>query len=109
LLSWLSLGCHHLGIETVNKLGQPCYMLVQHCGRVVQPCSYKVTYYCIAQNSDREKLWQISYFKVLVRKTLVNAQYLYYWQEKNFGESEGELSFVNLPKWLVFNDALTHN
>jgi len=30
-------------------------------------------------------------------------------QEKNFGESEGELSFVNLPKRLVFNDALTHD
>jgi len=29
--------------------------------------------YCIAQNSGREKLLRISDFKVLVRKTLVNA------------------------------------
>jgi len=27
------------------------------------------------------------------------------WQEENFGES----SFVNLLKWFVFNDALTHD
>jgi len=46
------------------------------------------------QNSGRVKLWQISDFKVWVRKTLVNAQHLYYWQEKNFGKSAGELSFV---------------
>jgi len=50
--------------------------------------------YRIAQNSGGVKLWQISDFKVLARKTLANAQHLYYWQEKNFGESEGELSFV---------------
>jgi len=54
--------------------------------------------YRIAQNSGGEKLWQISDFTVLVRKTLANAQHLYYWQEKNFGESEGDLSFVNLLK-----------
>ena len=52
----------------------------------------------IAQNSGRVKLWQISDFKVLVRKTLANAWHLYYWQEKNFGESEGELSFVKQIK-----------
>jgi len=47
------------------------------------------------QNSGREKLWRISDSKVFVRKTLVNSQHLYYyWQEKNFGESEGKLSFV---------------
>jgi len=46
------------------------------------------------QNSGGEKLWRISDFKLLVRKTLENAQHLYYWQEKNFGESKGELSFV---------------
>jgi len=45
-------------------------------------------------NSGGEKLWQISDFEVLARKTLANAQHLYYWQEENFGESEGELSFV---------------
>jgi len=54
--------------------------------------------YHIAQNSDWEKLWQISDFKVLARRTLANVQYLYYWQEKNFGESEGKLSFVNSLK-----------
>jgi len=37
----------------------------------------------------------------------VNAQHLYYWQEKNFGKSEGKLSFVNSLKRLVFNDAQT--
>jgi len=55
--------------------------------------------YCIAQNSGGVKLWQISDFKALVRKILVNAQhlyYLYYWQEKKFGKSEGKLSFINL-------------
>jgi len=46
------------------------------------------------QNSGGIKLWRISDFKVLMRKTLVNAQHQYYWQEKNFGKSEGELSFV---------------
>jgi len=46
------------------------------------------------QNSGGEKPWRISDFKVLARKTLVNARHLYYWQEKNFGESEGELPFV---------------
>ena len=40
---------------------------------------------------------------------LANAQHLYYWQEKNFGESECKLSFVNSLKWFVFNDVLTHN
>jgi len=49
--------------------------------------------YCIAQNSGEVKVWRISDFKVLARKTLANAPHLYYWQEKNFGESEGELSF----------------
>jgi len=34
--------------------------------------------YRIAQNSDGEKLWRISDFKVLARKTLANVQYLYY-------------------------------
>jgi len=29
--------------------------------------------YHIAQNSGGEKLWQISHFKVLARKTLANA------------------------------------
>jgi len=38
------------------------------------------------QNSGGVKLWRISDFKGLVRKTLANAQHLYYWQEKNFGE-----------------------
>jgi len=46
------------------------------------------------QNSGEVKFWRISDFKVLARKTLANAQHLYYWQEKNFGESEGKLSFV---------------
>jgi len=55
---------------------------------------YLKGYYCIAQNSGREKLWWISDFKVLASKTLVNARHLYYLQEKNFGESEGELSFA---------------
>jgi len=50
--------------------------------------------YHIAQNSGEEKLWRISDFKVLVRKTLVNAQHLYYWKEKSFGKSESKLSFV---------------
>jgi len=58
------------------------------------------------QNSDREKLWRISDFKVLAKKTLANAQHLYYWQEKNFGESEGELSFIKqklIYRLLVLN------
>jgi len=56
---------------------------------------YKVTStYHIVQNSGGVKLWQISDFKVLARKTLANARHLYYWQEKNFGESEAELSFI---------------
>jgi len=46
--------------------------------------------YHIAQNSGGVKLWRISDFKVLARKSLANAQHLYYWQEKNFGE----LSFI---------------
>jgi len=50
--------------------------------------------YRIAQNSGGEKLWRISDFKVLAKKTLANARHLYYWQEKNFGESEGELPFI---------------
>jgi len=48
----------------------------------------------MVQNSGRVKLWRISDLKVLARNTLANAQHLYYWQEKNIGESEGELSFV---------------
>jgi len=39
----------------------------------------------------------------------VNARHLYYWQQKNFGESEGKLSFVNSLTQFIFNDALTHN
>jgi len=31
------------------------------------------------------------------------------WQEDNIGDSEGESSFFNLLKWLVFNDAQTHD
>jgi len=46
------------------------------------------------QNSGGVKLWRICDFKLLARKTLVNAQHLHYWQDKNFGKSEGELSFV---------------
>jgi len=46
--------------------------------------------YRIEQNSGGVKLWWISDFKVLARKTLANAQHLYYWQEKNFGEFEGK-------------------
>jgi len=42
-------------------------------------------------------------------KLLMNALHLYYWQEKNFGEFEGELSFVNSLKRFVFNDVLTHD
>jgi len=61
--------------------------------------------YRITQNSGGEKLGQISDFKVLVRKTLANARNLYYWWEKIFGKSEGELFFVNSLKQLVFNDA----
>jgi len=61
------------------------------------------------QNYGWEKLRQISDFKVLVRKILANSQHVYYWQEENFGECECELSFVNLLKWFVFNDALTHD
>jgi len=34
---WLLQGCCYQGIETVNRLGQPCYMLVQ-------PYSYNVAY-----------------------------------------------------------------
>jgi len=55
------------------------------------------TEYRIAQNSGGEKLWRIiiySDFKVLAKKTLANTRHLYYWQEKNFGESEGELPFI---------------
>jgi len=55
---------------------------------------FKHKIYCIAQNSCGVKLWRISDFKILARKTLVNAQHLYYWQEKNFGGSAGESSFV---------------
>jgi len=66
-------------------------------------------YYHIAQNSGGEKLWRISGLKFLARKTSANAQHLYYWQEKNFGKSEGKLFFVNSLKWFMFNDALTHN
>jgi len=65
--------------------------------------------YRIAQNYGTEKLWRISDFKVLARKTLADTRLQYYWQEKNFGESEGELSFVDLLKWFVFSDALTIN
>jgi len=57
--------------------------------------------YHIAQNSGGVKLWQISDFKVLARKTLANAQHLYYWQEINFGESEGEslgANYLSLSK-----------
>jgi len=50
--------------------------------------------YHMVQNSGGVKLWRISDFEVLARKTLANAQHLYYWQEKNFGKSEGELSFI---------------
>jgi len=39
----------------------------------------------------------------------VNDQHLYYLQEKNFGESEGKLSFANSLKRLLFNNALNHN
>jgi len=60
--------------------------------------------YHIVQNSSGEKLWRISDFKVLARKTLANAQHLYYWQEKNLGKFEDELSFINSLKWFVFND-----
>jgi len=68
---------------------------------------YQLRYiYRIVQNSGGKKLWQISDFKILARKTLVNAQHLYYWQEKKFGESEDKLSFINSLKRLVFNDAL---
>jgi len=56
--------------------------------------SMEIYYYHIVQNSGGIKLWWISDFKVLARKTLANAQHLYYWQENNFGESAGELSFV---------------
>ena len=31
--------------------------------------------YCIAQNSGGGKLWQISHFRVFVRKTLVNSKF----------------------------------
>jgi len=55
---------------------------------------YVLLEYHIAQNSGGVKLWQISDFKVLARKTLANAQHLYYWQEKNFGESEGKSYFL---------------
>jgi len=69
----------------------------------------------IAQNSGEEKLWQINDFKVLAKKTfgkcstpasLAGEKLL---AGENFDESEGKLSFFNLLKWLVFNDALTHN
>ena len=35
--------CCYLGIETVNRLGQPCHIPVQSCLGVVQPCSYQIT------------------------------------------------------------------
>jgi len=60
-----------------------------------ETCDQYDTYiYRIAQNSGGVKLWRISDFKVLARKTLANAQHLYYWEEKNFGKSEGKLSFA---------------
>jgi len=37
LVIWSLQGCFYQGIETVNRLGQPCYMLAQ-------PYSYNVTY-----------------------------------------------------------------
>jgi len=49
-----------------------------------------------------EKFWRISDFKVLVRKTLVNAQHLYYWQEKNFGKSEGKSPFIKQSRYIGF-------
>jgi len=61
--------------------------------------------YRIVQNSGMEKLWWISDFKVLAKKTLANAQYLYYGRRENFGES----SFVTFPKWFAFIGALTHD
>jgi len=48
----------------------------------------------VGKNSGRVKFWRISDFKVLARKTLVNALHLYYWQGKNFGESKGELFLI---------------
>jgi len=66
---------------------------------------HNILNYCIAQNSGGEKLWQISDFKVLARKTWANARNLYHWREKNFCGSEDELFFVNSLKQLVFIDA----
>jgi len=65
-----------------------------------------VAIYHIAQNSGGVKLWRISDFKVLARKTLANAQHLYYWQEKNFGESDLSLSKSQYTRLLVLNKIL---
>jgi len=68
-----------------------------------------ITNYHIVQNSGGKNLWRISNFKVLTRKTLANAQYLHYWQEKNFSESEGKLVFVKSLIQFVFSNGLTHD
>jgi len=71
------------------------FLIIKHTNTIDSCFSlYHITIYSIAQNSGREKLWKISDFKVLARKTLTNARHLYYWQKKNFNEFEGELSFV---------------
>jgi len=51
VFTWLLQGCCNLGNENVTRLGQPC-------GRIVQPCRYKVEYvpYCICQIIQGEKL-----------------------------------------------------
>jgi len=62
--------------------------------------------YRIAQNSGGEKLWRISDFKVLARKTLANARDTCIIGRRKTGESEGKLPFgkqklIIIGFWLI--------
>jgi len=64
---------------------------------------YNLVHFCkyrIVQNSGRE-----NFDKLVISKFWQGKL----WQMLNTGKSEGELSFVNLLKWFMFDDALTHN
>jgi len=77
-----------------------CVILECFVNFLDDPYYEPLPWFMIMQNSGGENF--------LARKTLANAWHLYYWEEKNFDESEGELSFLNSLKRFVFNDTLTH-